>query len=147
VFSGPVDLAMAQWLLTEDPLAALTVLVDKSLLHTVPVDAAAGWVEPAEPGVERSGDQTGYAYRMLDPIRAFAARQLVAAGEERSTRERHVAWCLAASRSATVDENGRPVTLSLHRLDRLAGEVRTALHWCVIRGTARAGLRLVCGLD
>ena len=141
VFADPVELATAQWLMADDPLAALTVLVEKSLLHTVPAQGG----DPRADGQATGSD--GYAYRMLDPIRAFAARQLVATGEEHGARERHVAWCLTALRTATVDAAGQPVTLSLYQLDKLAGEIRAALHWCVTRGTARAGLRLVCGLE
>jgi predicted ATPase len=73
VFSGPVDLATVEWLLGDDPLDPLAVLVDKSLIQAEPTAA-------------------GTTYRMLDPIRAYAARRLVEAGEEQDARDRHVAW-------------------------------------------------------
>ncbi len=53
VFAGPVDLPTVEWLLDDDPLDPLSVLVDKSMVL-------------AEPHV------TGCTYRMLDPIRAYA---------------------------------------------------------------------------
>jgi predicted ATPase/class 3 adenylate cyclase len=128
VFAGPVDLAAIESLLDHDPLDPLTTLVDKSLLQ----------VEPA-------GAQS--TYRMLDPIRAYAAKRLVEAGEQEQARNRHLAWCLQAVRQAHVDRNGRPVTLSLYALDPLADELRGALRWAVTRGSARHGLAVAASLD
>jgi predicted ATPase len=128
VFAGPVDLATVEWLLGDDPLDPLSVLVDKSMIQ-------------AEPNVN------GSTYRMLDPIRAYAARRLVDAGEERSARDRHVAWSLHALRRACRGDEDRPVTLSLYALDPLADELRAALRWTVTGGSARQGLQLASGLD
>ncbi|HEX7746730.1 MAG TPA: NB-ARC domain-containing protein, partial [Micromonosporaceae bacterium] len=127
VFSGPVELGTVEWLLGADALDPLAVLVDKSMILAEP-----------QPG--------GTTYRMLDPIRAYAARRLAAAGEEQDARDRHVAWCLHALRQVNFDRAGSPVTLSLYPLDRLADEVRTALRWTATGGSARLGLRLVSGL-
>lgn len=128
VFASPVDLPAVEWLHDGDPLDPLATLVDKSLLQ-------------AEAGA------TNATYRMLDPIRAYAARLLVEAGEEESARERHVAWCLQAAHDAYLDADGRPVTLSLYALDPLADELRAALHWTVTRGSARQGLTVAGALD
>ena len=88
VFSGPVDLGTVEWLLDDDPLDPLAVLVDKSMIQVEPHGA-------------------GSTYRMLDPIRAYAARRLVDAGEEQTARDRHVAWC-AARPPAGVPRCRRP---------------------------------------
>ncbi|MFY1657782.1 MULTISPECIES: ATP-binding protein [unclassified Micromonospora] len=128
VFAGPVDLPTVQWLLDEDPLDPLSVLVDKSMVL-------------AEPHA------SGSTYRMLDPIRAYAARRLVEAGEEQSARDRHVAWCRHALDRAHLGADGRPVTLSLYALDPLANELRAALRWCATGGSARSGLSLAGDLD
>ncbi|WP_341717763.1 adenylate/guanylate cyclase domain-containing protein [Micromonospora sp. FIMYZ51] len=128
VFAGPVELPTVEWLLGDDPLDPLSVLVDKSLVV-------------AEPHV------AGCTYRMLDPIRAYAARRLAEAGEERAARNRHVAWSKHALERAHLGPNGQPVTLSLYALDPLAGELRAALRWCATGGSARTGLRLAGGLD
>jgi predicted ATPase len=128
VFAGPVDLSTVEWLLEDDPLDPLAVLVDKSLIQ-------------AEPGVG------GTTYRMLDPIRAYAARRLVEEGEERAARDRHVTWALYALRRVQLDPAGRPVTLTLYALDPLADEVRAALRWTATGGSARLGLRLAGELD
>ncbi|WP_432985193.1 ATP-binding protein [Dactylosporangium sp. CA-233914] len=128
VFASPVDLPAIEWLHDGDPLDPLATLVDKSLLQ-------------AEAGA------TNATYRMLDPIRAYAARLLLDAGEEESARERHVSWCLQAAHDAYLDADGRPVTLSLYTLDPLADELRAALHWTVTRGSARQGLALAGSMD
>jgi predicted ATPase len=128
VFSGPVQLATVEWLLEDDQLDPLSVLVDKSMLQ-------------AEPSLN------GLLYRMLDPIRAYAARRLVEAGEERLARDRHVAWSQHALRRARLGPDGRPVTLSLYALDPLADELRAALRWTATGGSARVGLEITGGLD
>jgi predicted ATPase/class 3 adenylate cyclase len=128
VFSGPVDLATVEWLLDDDPLDPLSVLVDKSMIQV-------------EPHV------SGSTYRMLDPIRAYAARRLVDAGEEQGARDRHVAWSLHALQRAYLGPDDRPVTLSLYALDPLADELRAALRWTATGGSAGRGLQLAGGLD
>jgi predicted ATPase/class 3 adenylate cyclase len=134
VFAGPVDLATAAWLLDGDPLPALSVLVDKSLLQ-------------AEADTSGSGDGAPYRYRMLDPIRAYAARALADAGEQQAARDRHVSWARDELELVKHGPDGHPTTLSLDRFDPLAGEVRAALHWCITGGSGRDGLWLVSQLD
>ncbi|HET6215107.1 MAG TPA: adenylate/guanylate cyclase domain-containing protein [Micromonosporaceae bacterium] len=128
VFAGPVDLAAVEWLLDDDPLDPLAVLVDKSL-------------------VQADGLVSGTTYRMLDPIRAYAARRLADAGEERFVRDRHVAWSLHALQRVHLGADSRPLTLSMYALDPLAMELRSALRWTVTGGSARQGLQLAGGLD
>jgi predicted ATPase/class 3 adenylate cyclase len=128
VFAGPVDLSAVEWTMGEDPLDPLAVLVDKSLVQAEPGDA-------------------GTTYRMLDPIRAYAARRLLEAGEERAARDRHVAWSLHALQRAHLGADGRPVTLSMYALDPLAVELRSALRWTVTGGSALQGLQIAGGLD
>ena len=129
VFAGPVDLSAIEWLHGGDPLDPLATLVDKSLLQ-------------AEPG------RYGATYRMLDPIRAYAARRLTEAGEEKRARDRHVQWCLMAVRSA---QNGpderRHAALSLYALDPFADELRAALRWTVTAGSAGSGFAVVAALN
>lgn len=128
VFAGRVDLPAIEWLLGEDPLDALAVLVDKSLVQAQPT-------------------ASGTTYRMLDAIRAYAARRLAEAGEAEAARDRHVAWCLHAIERAHQSPDRRPVTLSLFAIDPLANELRAALRWTATQGSARQGLRIVGGLD
>jgi predicted ATPase/class 3 adenylate cyclase len=128
VFAGPVDLPAIESLLGSDPLDPLATLVDKSMLQA---EASSGRAN----------------FRILDAIRAYAARRLAERGEEPSAREQHVHWCLAAARRAHLDPDGRPVTVSLYALDPLADEMRAALHWSATRGSARHGLTVAGELD
>lgn len=128
VFAGPVDLATVAWLAGEDPLAQLTVLVDKSLVRAEPSAGATG-------------------YRMPTPIRGYAGRRLAEAGEETSVRNRHLAWTLHALAAVHHGPDGRPATLNLAGFDPLAGEVRAALRWATSGGSAGQGLRVAVTLD
>lgn len=128
VFAGRVDLPAVEWLTGADPIGPLSVLVDKSLVT-------------AEPTAD------GTMYRMLDPIRAYAARRLADAGEDLVAHERHVAWSLHQIEHVRQGSDGRPVTLSIYAIDPLADEIRTALRWSVTKGSARSGLALAGGLD
>ncbi len=131
VFAGPVDLSTVESLFGQDPLNALTVLVDKSLVQ-----------------VERTGGtDSGIGYRMLHPIRGYAARSLAEAGEESAARNRHVAWAIRELERTQQGSDGKPVTLSLYSIDPVAAELRAALRWCGMGGSARAGLRIAIGLD
>src|SRR5262249_58412078 len=57
VFAGPVELPAIEWLDGRDPLDPLATLVDKALVQ-------------AEPRTDTA------PYRVLDPVRAYAARGL-----------------------------------------------------------------------
>jgi predicted ATPase/class 3 adenylate cyclase len=128
VFASPVDLEALEALLDGDPLDALAVLVDRSLVEVEP--------RPAGP-----------RYRMLAPVRAYAGRRLVEAGEERTARERHVNWVRRALHRVQVDADGQPITLSLYALDAIADEARGALRWSAADGDARDGFALAGGLS
>ncbi len=128
VFAGPVDLPTVEWVLKDDPLDPLAVLVDKSMVQ----------VEP---------HASGTLYRILDPIKAYGARRLADAGEENFARDQHVDWSMQALQRAHLDQGGLPITLSLYALDPLADEVRAALRWTSTGGSARSGLHLAQGLD
>jgi predicted ATPase/class 3 adenylate cyclase len=128
VFAGPVDLATLEWFGEGDPLGPLSALVDKSMVQ-----------------VEQHRD--GPRYRLAGPVRAYAARRLADGGEEPAARDRHVAWSLHALQGTRLDIDGRPRTLSVRALDRIAAEMLAALQWSATGGGARHGLQLACGLD
>lgn len=128
VFASRVDLGAVHWLAGTDPMAPLTVLVEKSLVV-------------AEPTAD------GTRYRMLDPIRAYAARRLSANAEDEAVHARHVAWARHEIRRLRLGTNGRTTPLSMYAIDPLADEIRTALRWSVTRGNARDALALAGGLD
>ena len=124
VFTGPVDLSTVEWCGT-DALGALSELADKSLIEVVP----------------------GPRYRMSEQVRAYASRQLTAAGDERAARDRHVAWSLHTLATVTVDADDQPRTVSLTELAPYVGEWRAALRWAAGEGSVGAGLRLAGALD
>ncbi len=128
VFAGPVDLTTVQWLVGEDPLDSLAVLVDKSLLQAEPT-------------------MSGMTYRLLDPIRSYAGRLLTQAQEEQPARDRHLAWAAYALRQAQLGPDGEPATLSLYAIDPIAVELRAGLSWAASRGSGRTGLALMLGMD
>ncbi|MBT8227561.1 MAG: adenylate/guanylate cyclase domain-containing protein, partial [Dactylosporangium sp.] len=124
VFAGAVELSAIEWLHDGDPLAPLATLVDKSMVQV-------------EPG------RSGATYRMLDPIRAFAAKRLAEAGEEPEARGRQIDWCL---RSVSTSLGGVSAAVSLYALDPLAEEFRAALRWTVSTGEIGGGFAIVSGL-
>jgi len=121
VFAGPVDLPAIERLTGSDPLGALSVLVDKSL-------------------VQADLTPSGTRFRMLDAIRSYALRRLVEAGEQAAVRDRHVSWV----QHAVAGDGSAPI--SLYSLDPYADELRAALDWSATGGSARDGLQLAGAL-
>jgi predicted ATPase/class 3 adenylate cyclase len=130
VFAGGIDLHTVEQVAGAGAVTQLAVLVDKSLVSV-------------EPGSSR----TEVTYRVLDPIKAFGVRALVAAGEEQAARDRHLQWALQAVGRVHTDADGQPVTLTTYAIDAFAAEVRAALLWSVNAGRIRDGLRLSVLLD
>ncbi|GIM95986.1 adenylate/guanylate cyclase domain-containing protein [Paractinoplanes toevensis] len=124
VFAGAVDLSAVEWC-GHDALGSLAELTEKSLIEVVP----------------------GPLYRMSEQVRAYATRQLSAAGDEHASRDRHVAWSLHTLDSVTVDTDGQPRTVSLTALAPFVAEWRAALRWAAAEGDVAAGLRLASALD
>ena len=124
VFAGPVDLGTVEWC-GADALSALSELADKSLVEVVP----------------------GPRYRLSGQVKAYASRQLTAAGDEREARDRHVAWSLHELDAVAVEPDGQPCTVSLTELAPYVGEWQTALRWAATHGSVPAGLRLATALD
>ncbi|MGA5303549.1 adenylate/guanylate cyclase domain-containing protein [Nucisporomicrobium flavum] len=124
VFAGPVELATVEWS-GDDAFGALSELADRSLVEVV----------------------SGPRYRLGEQVRAYAARRLAAAGEERVARDRHAAWSLHTLDGVVVDTDGQPRTVSLTELSPYVKEWEAALRWSVSGGDARAGLRLAGALD
>jgi predicted ATPase/predicted Ser/Thr protein kinase len=135
VFAGGWTLEAAEGILGSsadsfDTLDDLTQLVNKSLLM----------VERLEAGEVR--------YRMLEPIRQFAAEELRAAREESGARARHVDYFLAWVQEIKPHLDGREPFSWLARLDADRENLLAAARYCeeVAGGTEKA-LRLLTGLD
>ena len=124
VFAGAVDLPAVEWC-GPDAFGSLAELTEKSLVEVVP----------------------GPRYRMSDQVRAYAGRQLAAAGDEHAARDRHVAWSLHTLAAAIVDTDGQPRTVSLTERSPYVPEWQAALRWAATHGSVEAGLRLAGVLD
>ena len=124
VFAGPVDLSTVEWC-GDDALGALSELADKSMVEVLP----------------------GPRYRLSSQVRGYAGRRLVAAGDERAARDRHVAWSLHTLDGVAVDTDGQPRTVSLTEIGPYVAEWQAALRWSAAGGSVRAGFRLAGALD
>src|SRR5690606_4494478 len=130
VFAGPIDLSAIEWFAGPAAVDRLATLVDKSLVVV-------------DPGPTKA-DVT---YRLLHPIKAFANRALISAGEVEAARDRHLAWVLHVLERLRTGADGAPATLSTYPIDELAAEARASLHWAVSAGRIRDGLRVAVHLD
>jgi len=125
--------------------AAEEVCTDAAIGRGQMLDLIADLADKSLLALSDGGDEL--RYRLLTPLRQFAAEQLAAAGELEVWRERHAAWCLALAERA---EPHLPGPQGAQWLQRLAGEhddLRDALEWCAA-APARAtdGLRLAAAL-
>jgi len=132
VFAGGWSLEAAEAVCSGDGierdavLDLLTSLVDKSLV-----------------GFEGQGVEQ--RYRFLETVRAYAGEKLFDAGEARSVRERHLAWCLALAEQAEPELFGPASRVWLDRLEGDYASLRVALDWC-LETDPDAGVRLGGGL-
>ena len=85
-------------------------------------------------------------FSMLETIRAFALEQLVKSGELEEVGRRFRDFLLRLVERAEPDLTGPQQGAWLDRLEREHDNIRSALHWCVERGSAEEGLRLAGAL-
>ncbi|HEY7198879.1 MAG TPA: LuxR C-terminal-related transcriptional regulator [Candidatus Dormibacteraeota bacterium] len=117
VFAGTFDLETAEGVCAGAGLAPGDVselvfhLVERSLVQ-------------AETG-RRGPDR----YRLLEPVRRYAAERLAQSGEQPVVAERHAACCLALARRAEREERGQDQTGWLRRLEMELDNLRAALAW------------------
>ncbi len=83
---------------------------------------------------ERSGAaQEGARYRMLEPIRHFAAERLEASGEADDARRRHAALFRALAERAAAALKGRTQAAWIARLEAELANLRAAMAWMMER--------------
>jgi non-specific serine/threonine protein kinase len=134
VFAGGFDLPGAEALggggeiERNDVLALLTRLVDKSLVQ----------VEERPPAELR--------YRLLEPVRQYAAQRLQAAGEVEAVHRRHAAYFLSLAETAEPELHGVDQGAWFDRLARDFDNMRAALSWALDCQDAHTALRLVGAL-
>jgi predicted ATPase/class 3 adenylate cyclase len=130
VFSGGFTLEAAEQVLAEtpdpwiDPLDAVTVLVEQSLIRT----------EEDSLGETR--------YRMLETVRAFALEKLSGSGEEAAVRAAHARWVNAFSRDADKHVLGPDSGEWLSRYEREHDNFRAAIAWAIEHDPVDLGLRV-----
>jgi predicted ATPase/class 3 adenylate cyclase len=113
--------------LDSDPLDAITVLVDQSLVR-------------ADESTE------GIRYAMLDSIRAYAAEMLSASGEEETIRDRHARAFLLLAEEAAPHLSGADQRSWLDRLERDHDNLRAALAGVIERRDVDVAVRFAFAL-
>ena len=93
------------------------------------------------------GERSPARYRLLEPVRQYAADRLAEEGEEGATRDRHLAWCVDLAEEARPELTGARQAEWLVRLETEHDNLRAALAWGVRGGGDRAaGLQLAGAL-
>ena len=122
--SGAEAICAGEGIANDEVLDLLGRLLDKSLLR-----------------VEQDGDEQ--RYRLLEPVRQYAAERLDQTGETDRIRDRHQKWCLALLEEAEPEWFGPRQTVWLARLDREHDNLRAAMAWSLTEDAdIEAGLRL-----
>jgi predicted ATPase/class 3 adenylate cyclase len=130
VFSGGFTLEAAERVLAQtpdpwiDPLDAVSVLVEQSLIRT----------EEDALGETR--------YRMLETVRAFALEELARSGEDDAVRAAHARWVDAFARDADEHVLGPDSGDWLSRYEREHDNVRAAIAWAIEHDPLDLGLRV-----
>ncbi len=101
-------------------------------------------VERSQVQVE-SADNAAW-YRLLEPVRQYAAELLEASGEAEIVRVRHAAHVLDFVEDIEPALSGPSQTVWLGPLEREHGNIRSALGWALSRNDATTVLRLSCAL-
>ncbi|HYW24132.1 MAG TPA: LuxR C-terminal-related transcriptional regulator [Terriglobales bacterium] len=133
VFGGGFELAACEAVCAGDAVAVDEVggvvfrLVERSLLQA---------------DLQRSPAR----YRLLEPIRQFAAERLSASGERPAIAERHAAYFLELAEESEREERGEDQAGWLARLETELDNLRIALAWYRARN-AGAGLRMASALS
>jgi non-specific serine/threonine protein kinase len=116
-------------------------------------DGIADWAVPdlldglankslAAPDERDDGGRRG----LLETVRQYADERLAEAGEQATTRDRHLDWCVALAGEAEEQLKGPGQGAWLARLDREHDNLRAALGWARARARGTLELRLAGAL-
>ena len=131
IFQGGWSLEAAQEVCALDDLdveAALSGLLDKSLIRRVPV----------------SVDEPRFA--MLEPIRILAVEKLRESGDAERLAARHLEWMVAFAEAAAGHLTGAEQPQWLDRIARDEKNLRAALDFALEHGRFEPGLRVAAGI-
>ena len=125
VFAGGFGLDAAEDVVGDDvdTFTALAGLVDQSMVFAVP-----------DPDVR---------YRLLEPVRQFAAARLTESGEADRVAERHTDWVCRLGHEVRDGLRGRDQGAYLDLLDREHANLRAALTRLIATGQLAAAARLL----
>lgn len=133
VFVGgfTLDAVRAVWDRDGSPVAALETLVEHSFV-----------VGPAqrEHAYARSGVLE--QYRLLEPVRQYAAALLAETGQAPDVRDRHATYFLDYAEGAAQQYHSRDRVLWLERTDSECDNLRAAMEWVLRAGDADRAARL-----
>jgi tetratricopeptide (TPR) repeat protein len=127
VFAGGWDVDAARAVSGDADLATLTALAAKNLLV-----------------VEQDTD--GPRYRMLETIRAYAAARLADDPRSDDVHRRHAAHFLDLAERSAAGLTGPQQTEWAERLEEDYQNLRAAIRWALMRGTAADAARICLGL-
>lgn len=108
------------------------------------LDRLAGLVERSLVETDRGG--RGTRYRLLEPVRQYAAQRLTSEGEPEATRLRHATWFLRLAEQADGQLRGSAQSAWLATLDAEHANLRAALGWALETHRADLALRLTAAL-
>ena len=92
-------------------------------------------------------EEEGHArYRLLEPIRQYAYRKLLARGEAPTTRQRHARYFCQLSEDLDSTSIGQDAQAVNDRMQRELANFRAAMAWAIESGEPEAGLRLAAAL-
>jgi predicted ATPase/DNA-binding XRE family transcriptional regulator len=129
VFAGGFSLEAAEEVGdVQDAFALLGNLVEQSLV--VAEASSEGWMR----------------YRMLEPIRQYAAGRLAQTGEEWEVRRKHALWYTRFAEEAEEQLAGPEQGGWLDRLEAEHDNLRAALRWSLSGNDPEGGLRLAADL-
>jgi tetratricopeptide (TPR) repeat protein len=126
VFVGPFELAAVEGVANDasgDPLASLERLVDRSLVVA-----------------DRLSDEP--AFRLLGPIRDFAANALRHNGDEAATRDRHATYHLELVRVLGQALDSRDDLAAAAAIELAEPELRAALEWALGAGRGELAVEM-----
>lgn len=121
-----------------------SVCADTALPSGVLLDLLTHLVDQSLVLVEHEG--TIARYRLLEPVRQYAAERLAATGEEDAVAAQHALTYLDLAERAALELRGPAQVGWLHRIAQEHDNVRAALQWAANHDDSELGLRLAVAL-
>ena len=122
--------------------AAETVGVGGDVRQGDILDALSGLVEKSLVVAEGTEEGDALRYRLLEPVRQYAAEKLEDAGEGEAVRRRHALFFLALAEEARPKLRGPEVAECSRRLETEHDNMRAALSFALETGRSELALRL-----